>query len=94
LVNNGQLDYLALYLAGDSSVGTLTSLEKGKSRLAAVHRRPDGFWNFPKLQSLNGIKQFMHNHTIFSMLIRLKIKLTRKVTIFSMPIRFKQGINV
>jgi len=35
----------------------------------------------------------MHNHTIFSMPIRLKTKLTRKATIFSMSIRLKHRIN-
>ena len=47
--------------------------KKGKNRLAAVHRWPDNFWKFPKTTNLIGIQQFIYNHTILSMPIRLKI---------------------
>ena len=46
--------------------------KKGKNRLAAVHRRPDNFWKFPRITTLIGIQQCIHNHTILSM-PRLKI---------------------
>jgi len=72
-VNVGQIAYFSLYLVGGFPAGTLKGLEKERIIWWQFIAGQTVSGNFPEPQALNEIKQFMHNHTIFSMSIRLKI---------------------